>query len=202
VASVSWYKAAQFCNWLTSGNKYIGAYQFDDSGTLTNVNRSLSFNEYAAVYVLPTEDEWYKAAYYTGSGYSLYANGTDSAPAAGTDAQYGGYAAPWSVGSGTVEQNGTYDMMGNVWEIIESAIDGTLDTMSEFRLARGGSFGSTVDRLEPDSRWLLGASADENYIGFRVVVIPEPAAVPEPATVTLLVFISAAGFWIRRRFVY
>jgi len=42
------------------------------------------------IYVIPTEDEWYKAAYYAGSGYSLYAFGTDTAPIAGTDTNYDG----------------------------------------------------------------------------------------------------------------
>ena len=200
VASVSWYDAAQFCNWLTSGNKYLGAYQFSDSGTLTNVNRSFSLNFYGMTYVLPTEDEWYKAAYYTGSGYSLYANGTGTAPAVGTDSRYKGYSSPWSVGSGAVEQNGTYDMMGNVWELNESALDGVLNSMGEFRLARGGSFGSTGDRLLPDERWEISPSGETDYIGFRVVSIPSPTAVPEPATAMLIFLSSAVGFWIRRRF--
>lgn len=200
VASVSWYDAAQFCNWLTSGNKYLGAYQFSGSGTLTNVNRSLSVSAYGTIYVLPTEDEWYKAAYYTGTGYSLYANGTGTAPEAGTDSRYNGYSSPWSVGSGAAEQNGTYDMMGNVWELNESALDGVLNSMSETRLARGGSFGSTGDRLLPDERWETGPSGETDYIGFRVVSIPNPAAVPEPATAMLVFFSAAVGFWIRRRF--
>ncbi|HPR83657.1 MAG TPA: SUMF1/EgtB/PvdO family nonheme iron enzyme [Pontiellaceae bacterium] len=200
VASVSWYDAAQFCNWLTSGNKYLGAYQFSGSGTLTNVNRSSSVSIYGMTYVLPTEDEWYKAAYYTGSGYSLYANGTGTEPAAGTDSRYKGYSSPWTVGSGTVEQNGTFDMMGNVWELNESALDGVLDSMSETRLARGGSFGSTGDRLLPDERWEISPSGETDYIGFRVAAVPNPAAVPEPAAAMLIFFGSAAGFWVRRRF--
>ncbi len=200
VASVSWYDAAQFCNWLTSGNKYLGAYQFSGSGTLTNVDRNASISIYGMTYALPTEDECYKAAYYTGSGYSLYANGTGAAPAAGTDSRYKGYASPWSAGSGSMEQNGTYDMMGNVWELNESALDGVLNSMSEFRLARGGSFGSTTDRLLPDERWEISPSGEADYIGFRVVSIPDPAAVPEPATAMLIFFSSAVGFWIRRRF--
>jgi formylglycine-generating enzyme required for sulfatase activity len=200
-AYLSWYQAAQFCNWLTSGDKYLGAYQFNTKGALTNINRSVVIDGYGTVYALPTEDEWYKAAYYTGSGYSLYANGDDTAPVAGVDALYAGASAPWTVGSGAVEQNGTYDMMGNVWELNESALDGVLDTMSEDRLVRGGSFGSTVDRLLSNERWGRDPSSEADYIGFRVVVIPEPASVPEPATATLLFLGSIIGFWMRRHFV-
>jgi len=198
VASLSWYEAAQFCNWLTSGNKYLGAYQFDGNGTLTNVNR-IAAAVYGTVYVLPTEDEWYKAAYYTESGYSRYANGMDTPPVAGTDANYNNPAgSPWNVGSGMIEQNGTYDMMGNVWEICESALDGTLNDVTEYRLARGGSFGSTPDRLDPqdpDARWELDPVSEADYIGFRV------ASIPEPASAILVFLCSAAGFWIRRRFI-
>lgn len=32
------------------------------------------------VYVLPTEDEWYKAAYFSGSGYSLYPDASGAPP--------------------------------------------------------------------------------------------------------------------------
>lgn len=198
VASLSWYEAAQFCNWLTSGNKYTGAYQFNGSGILTDVSR-VAAAVYGTVYVLPTEDEWYKAAYYTGNDYSRYANGTNTPPVAGTDANYNNaIGSPWNVGSGMIDQNGTYDMMGNVWEICESALDGTLNDVTEDRLARSGSFGSTPDRLDPqdpDARWELDPTTELDYIGFRVV------AIPEPSTATLLFFISAAGFWIRRRFV-
>ena len=81
---------------------------------------------YGTIYVLPSEDEWYKAAYLKsdGSGYTLYATG-DSVPTAGTGANYNGAnSAPWNVGSGTAENNGTYDMGGNVWEWGESAFAG------------------------------------------------------------------------------
>lgn len=65
---VSWYEAAQFCNYLTSGDKYSGAYNFDQSGNFLGIERESAVSAYGIAYVLPTEDEWYKAAYYTGSG--------------------------------------------------------------------------------------------------------------------------------------
>jgi formylglycine-generating enzyme required for sulfatase activity len=62
---VTMYESAMFCNWLTTGNAYEGTYQFNDSGILTNVLTRRQMNESGGLfYVLPTEDEWYKAAYY------------------------------------------------------------------------------------------------------------------------------------------
>ena len=117
MAGISWYEAAQFCNYLTSGNKYSGAYKFDISGNFQEIDRTSSISTYGTTYVIPTEDEWYKAAYFKpdGSGYSLYANGTNTAPIAGVQSNYNNVIGqPWNIGSGTQEQNGTFDMMGNV----------------------------------------------------------------------------------------
>jgi sulfatase modifying factor 1 len=97
--NVSWYEAAQFCNYLTSGNKSLGAYQLGTDGSIT-VDRAAATSAYGTVYVLPTENEWYKAAYYKpdGSGYSLYANGTNAIPST-SQACYDIYPSPWNVGA-------------------------------------------------------------------------------------------------------
>ncbi len=120
---VSWYEALQFCNYLTSGDKYSGAYNFDQSGNFLGIDRDSAVSAYGIAYVIPTEDEWYKAAYYTGSGYSTYANGTDVAPIANVDTNYDDVIGrPWNVGDGTIEQNGTFDMMGNIDEWNETLV--------------------------------------------------------------------------------
>jgi formylglycine-generating enzyme required for sulfatase activity len=198
IGTVSWTDAAKFCNWLTSGDKNSGVYQFDISGTFTGLDRSAASSLYGTIYVLPTEDEWYKAAYYTGSGYSLYANGTGTPPVAGIDAAYDNSTTePWSVGSGTIEQNGTYDMMGNIDEMLEGAFDGALDVPNEQRVWRGGSFGSSDYKLASSFRQDINSETyTADYIGFRVAVIPEPATLP------LVGFVCAVGLWIRRRRAY
>lgn len=91
--------------------------------------------------MLPTEDEWYKAAYFKsdGSGYTLYATG-DLVPIAGVGGE--NYdkviGLPWSVGSGITENNGTFDMNGNVGEWTESSESEFLAIANQKRKDRGG----------------------------------------------------------------
>jgi len=178
---VSWYEATQFCNYLTSGDKSKGAYQFSgdntNPGDFLGINRDAAISSYGIAYVIPTEDEWYKAAYYKpdGSGYSLYANGTNTAPIAGVQSNYN-YAigAPWNVNTGTQEQNGTFDMMGNVWEWNETLV------RDSFRGIRGGSYYYGDDhQLISSTRFyynpLYPYNEDRNF-GFRVASIPEPCS--------------------------
>jgi formylglycine-generating enzyme required for sulfatase activity len=205
-SNVSWYEATKYCNWLTSGDVYSGAYLYDDSGIFLGVDRDMAVATYGTVYVLPTDDEWYKAAFYTGnenSLWSLYANGTDIVPIHGTSDGWNyenddGYAngSPnyvWVVGFGGKEQNSTYDMMGNVWEWTESAYDGILDNLSEVRAIRGGSYETGEGSLDAESPG-AGNPLFESYgtLGFRVVMIPEPSTI-------LLFGLGGIGAWLLRR---
>ncbi len=148
--------------------------------------REGAMSTYGIIYILPTEDEWYKAAYYKpdGSGYSTYANGEESVPAPGNGWNYypSAYDKPWDVGTGTMEQNGTYDMMGNVWEWNETLIE------TASRGFRGGSYAIEY-AVRPNPTQFISSGDDaaglfpnrENYyLGFRI------ASVPEPATLLLL----------------
>ena len=200
VARISWYEAAQFCNYLTSGDKSLGAYQLGTGGSIT-VDRASAISAYGVIYVLPTEDEWYKAAYYKpdGSGYSTYANGEDSIPAADNGWNYygGAYSSPWNVGTGTMEQNGTFDIMGNVWEWNETLIE------TASRGFRGGSyaiqyyytnrpgFPETVSLSSADIAAGLLPDRENSYLGFRIAEVPEPA--------TILIFFFGGFTLIKRK---
>jgi len=85
ITYIDWFDAARFANWMHngrgSGGTENGAYTLNGatSGNAVAVNPG-------ARYYLPTESEWYKAAYYSpklksgAGGYYLYATQSNSAP--------------------------------------------------------------------------------------------------------------------------
>ena len=176
---ISWYEAAQFCNYLTSGDKSEGAYLFSGNNTnpgdFLGIDRDSAVSAYGIAYVIPTEDEWYKAAYYTGSGYSNYANGEETIPGSDIGWNLGGgpYYSPWDVGTGTQEQNGTFDIMGNVWEWNETSI-----ISYERRGTLGGSFSNSLWNGSSFYRGSSPASAENSTMGFRIAVWTTPGPLP------------------------
>ena len=195
-ANVSWNEAARFVNWLNVSSGYSPAYKFDSGSILGNDNIALwvpgdvgydasnPFRNGRAVYVLPSEDEWYRAAYFDPAAgvYWDYATGSDSAPtpvsggtAAGT-AVYDGQ--PWAdiTDAGGLSPFGTMGQNGNVEEWIESSFTAPNDSPDELRVYRGGSWwtGDSVNLLSA-LRSGGSPSVGSNTIGFRVASVPEPS---------------------------
>jgi formylglycine-generating enzyme required for sulfatase activity len=170
--NVSLYEAMKYCNWLTTGNTNSGYYSTLDGGATYQAN-SLSHDAYAVVYgttyFVPTEDEWVKAAYWSGSGYSLYANGTNTVPVEGGGANgwnydYANSSPNFTRGAilGTIEQNGTVNMMGNVVEWMEDSSG----------ISRGGSCYHGASGLISSYRYVGNSPSEENStLGFRPVVV-------------------------------
>ena len=194
IASVNWYDAARFSNWLTSGNTNNGAYTI--SGGLITVDRAAAVLAYGTVYVLPTVDEFHKAAYFDasggGAGYSKYADGTNTQPVAGSDVNYNSVnSAAWVVGSGYEEQNSTWDMMGNVWEWLETGTNATS------RMVSGGAWNSdnqSIKNVGTRPHVLLDHLTSS--LGFRVVSIPEPGTISLMGLSTISLFFTRTA---RRR---
>ncbi len=204
VAEISWHESAMFCNWLTSGNVAQGAYAINGSGVVTAIDRADAVSTYGTVYVIPTEDEWYKAAYYDpnksgGAGYWGYPTGSDSAPdgidsAGDTEFEavfYDGYnqGHPNDMDdAGALSPYGTMGQGGNVWEWNETIIYGPFGDSS--RGLRGGSFSNYDDILLASSRFVSSPTIEAYNVGFRV------SEVPEPATMAILML---GGIGILRR---
>ena len=183
VVGVTWFDAARFSNWLGNGqgssSMETGAYTL--AGAMSGI---VTANTGAGVYI-PSEDEWYKAAYYNGATttYSRYPNGQNTITTA--DANYNGTGLA-HVGFGAASSSGTFGQGGNAWEW-NDAVDGT------GRVLRGGScfYGGYGDDLASSFRMNELPSAEFSDVGFRV------ASVPEPTSVFLAIF--AGGVLVTRR---
>ncbi len=142
-----------------------GDIGFDTSNPYRNSN---------AYYFLPTEDEWVKAAYWNGTNLQTYATKDNTAPdkwspAGGpnSDGQAAGwnydYAypnnnnsndQPWDVTAGysPEELNGTFDMMGNVWEWMENPYFSGDYLPGSIRVIRGASYTDDDDPFSSSYR--------------------------------------------------
>jgi formylglycine-generating enzyme required for sulfatase activity len=216
---VSWFDAARVSNWLMNGgtsssSTETGAYTLSGStsGNAPAVNSGATF-------YVPTEDQWYKAAYYKGvgtnAGYWDYATQSDAVPTAvtagpigigtsGSTGNFGnwGVAADWNGQDGNVTTVGTngdpslygaFDMSGNVSEWNDQ--DGLT---SALRGLRGGCWAHGSDSLSSSYGYTDAPTTENSFRGFRLA---SPVAVPEPSTWVMGLAGIACGGWqmVRRR---
>jgi formylglycine-generating enzyme required for sulfatase activity len=223
--SVSWNEAARFVNWLNTSTGGFAAYNFttggvnDDIAVWTSADTldyeaTNPYRSKRATYVLPSYNEWYKAAYYdpTTSTYFDYTTGSNTAPtavASGTGAGTAVYSQSIPQGPADVDKAGgvsPYGVMGlggNVSEWEESSDDFTNSSGSSSRGFRGG--GWTVffsSYLSSSSRSYVVIPCDEDFfLGFRVASLSSsaPPAVPEPSMMVIGTLFGLGGLMAKRR---
>jgi sulfatase modifying factor 1 len=216
-ASISWLESAAFANWLNTSTGKQAAYDLFWDGDAWSMNLWSSADAWQlggenlyrhknAHYFLPSENEWFKAAYFnsSGSNYFDYATGSSAAPtpvtsgtASGT-AVYGqpfaGVPPPAEVfNAGGLSTYGTMAQGGNVTELLESAFDGVNDSAFDLRATRGGDVSDGFGPLTSGNRAANTPTHEHHYIGFRV------ASVPEPSTFALFAMSAAGALWWARR---
>ncbi len=220
IRGVSFFNAMRFVNWVENGQP-TGAQGpgTTEDGTYTITDGFSETRAPGATYFLPSEDEWYKAAYYSlddgdgDPGYWLYPTQSDLAPTAEVPtggANSANFAA--AVGdtthvgayTGTTSYYGGFDFGGNVTEWTEgvSGMD---------RIVRGGSHVSSELPLRSTIRDPVDPALEGSFagdIGFRIATVCLVATpfVPEPGTATLaliatllMMMVSSRRFHRRNR---
>jgi formylglycine-generating enzyme required for sulfatase activity len=198
---LSLWDAARFVNWLHNGQPtgvLTGNPAQDvgltEGGAYTGIGNTSSFARQSdAKYFLPTEDEWYKAAFYDptlNGGYWTFATMSNTEPkaevATGTDAVNGSanyknaYGNPSVVGCYTfkpsVSYYGTYDQNGSVSEWTEDLLEGGN------AINRGGQYANSSSlMLSAGYRYEILPGTEQPGYGFRIA-----APIPEPGTLVLL----------------
>jgi len=198
ITYATWFHAARFANWMANGQPTgaqtattteNGAYNLAGavSGAAPMINGTNPNTLAAPIYWIPTQNEWYKAAYYqpAASGgpsdsYWTYATRSDTLPGnvIGGAANQVNWRANWQfatqsgaritdVGafSGSASYYGTFDQTGNVMQWTDG------DRLNGFRLLRGSSWYDNPEvphRLSSSYSIWATPSDSNNGTGFRL----------------------------------
>ena len=211
---VDWGDAVRFANWLHNGQPTgaqdlstteDGAYLISGAtadAALMSVTRKSNWT-----WSLPSEDEWYKAAYHQNNGdtgdYFLYPTSNNSAPsndldgggnnATFEDTDYTIGAPFWRTEGGAHSNSAspydTFDQGGNMWEWNDAVVNsGTA------RGVRSGSYFSGPNHMRATNSSFGVPTRASSPLGFRV-----SSRVPEPASVLVWAGLIGLILWRRRR---
>ena len=191
VVYVSLYDTLRFANWLHNGQPTgsQGASTTEDGAYTFSGATTVGARNAGADWFLPSENEWYKAAYYDGDSntYYDYPTSTDATPDnnvpmldSGNSANF--YDNSYTTGStaypmtdagayaSSASPYGTFDQGGNVWEWTE-----TLTINSFVGVNRGGAWRDDSSILLASYRGGGFVSGEDLALGFRVATVPEPS---------------------------
>jgi sulfatase modifying factor 1 len=190
VVFVSWYDSIRFANWLHngqgSGDTEEGAYTLLGGTPIPSNGLSITRNS-GASWFLPSENEWYKAAYHKNDGvtgnYWDYPTAIDTVPnnnVPSTDT--GNSANLWSSGPTTgsisypltdagaytlsVSPYGTFDQGGNVFEWYQFFTNSSIGGL------RGGSWFGTSSELAAFAQVIINPEFEGDSVGFRIASTP------------------------------
>ncbi len=168
VAFIDYFRAMRFVNWMHngqgSGDTESGVYDIADGLSETRSPDARFF--------IPTENEWYKAAYYQPStkggdddGYWLYPTSSNTTPVEGIEANYNRvFGLPSPVADFAPNYHGVCNMAGNMAEWSETLLS------PETLVLRGGNYITNESTIRSDTRGFseVAPSSTGAGVGLRV----------------------------------
>jgi formylglycine-generating enzyme required for sulfatase activity len=200
VTFVSFYSALRFANWLNNGkgdgDTESGSYTLLGGTPVPSNAATITRNAGGNVFV-PSENEWYKAAYYdlSSGSYFAYPYGTNtlttcaqSSATANTANCNNTVDQVTDVGSYTGASGpfGTYDQVGDLQEWTDKILPGGNTVV------RGASWGDPPSSLAAGWSESIPSSPGVSLIGFRVV-----RALPSCGLGSELTIILPSLLWLR-----
>ncbi len=238
ITFVSWWDSARFSNWMANGQPTGAQSSTTTENGAYNVNGAISGNAVAKnatnpntsaapTFYVPTENEWYKAAYYSptlksgAGGYYAYATQSNMAPgnivgSLANQANYraGGLYSVTQSSSYDINQNyltdvgaftdsgsfyGTFDQSGNVFQWND--LDGAPGSS---RGLRGGDWYNSAFYVSSSDSFSFDPAIEPINVGFRLASPVSGSAVPEidPNGLSAVLGLLAGGLGLleRRRY--
>ena len=188
----TFWHAARFANWMHNGQP-TGAQDAstteDGAYTLNGVTGDEGgdiLRNPGASWWVPSQDEWYKAAYHANDGvtanYSDYPTQSDTPPVAEVppggvnSANYANAVGEFTDVGAYIDSPsayGTFDQGGNVWEQSDTLVGPSYPT---FRYNFGGAAPSPASYLKSNFANFGPPNGRFNDQSFRLACIPEPSA--------------------------
>jgi formylglycine-generating enzyme len=223
ITYISWGDSARFANWLQNGQPSgaegpgtteTGAYTLN--GATSNAALNTVTRNAGATIFIPSESEWYKAAYFNpgNNSYYQYPFSSSTVPTSaipGSTPNTGNFRDPSfafavtgstsysssqnyltdvGVYTGSASPYGAFDMGGNVFQWNEALVGLT----GSARGFRGGSWADGSYDVQSSPQGAIGESpsGEEFNVGFRVASVPEPSSF-------ILLIVGIATLTIARR---
>jgi len=203
ITYVDWFSAARFANWMNNGalassSTETGAY------TLNGATTGNTFTtQGGATWWIPSENEWYKAAYYKGgsttAGYYLYPTSSDSTPGStvGSQSNQANFSngmqsinqtTPVGSFTGSASPYGTFDMGGNVYEWTSQPVNA-----ADYEIY-GGAWNVLAGSMQNTNFGEPPSTTYANNIGFRLAT-----SIPEPSVLVMVIpSVLFGALWLRR----
>ena len=212
---VSFWDAARFANWLTNGQPTgaqrtgtteDGMYNLNGTTNPTNTSadRQLDFSSGENGVAVASENEWYKAAYYDGSGgfYDYPTQSDDKPTAVAPGSVTGSNNANFADAVGAVTAVGAYPNSASHYGTFGQA--GNVSEWTDTRfypydlIKRGGSFFTNDAGLLSSDRNASDPNFGLSNSGFRVTSL---APIPEPSSYGAIMGVMglATAIFFRRK---